>query len=211
MRATGVKEKVERAAITLFAEKGIDAVSIGEIAKAAGVSQGALYRHHPGKEELAWRLFSTAYLRTGGELDEIRAGETEFRAQIGAMVAHFCALYDGDPALFRFMLLTQHDFLPRLSADQRTPVDAVIDSVAGAVRSGVIPGVEAPAAAAAIMGIVLQTALFHLYGRLTGPLLARAPSLARAAVAAVENLGTARDGSLVQARSGAAAAQTVAG
>jgi AcrR family transcriptional regulator len=38
-------------------------VSIAEIAAAAGVSQGALYRHYPRKEELAWALFSTAFCR----------------------------------------------------------------------------------------------------------------------------------------------------
>src|SRR5258707_665010 len=65
MRSTGVRTKVERAALDLFAEKGVDGVSIAEIAQAAGVSQGALYRHHPSKEDLAWALFSTAYLRNG--------------------------------------------------------------------------------------------------------------------------------------------------
>jgi len=35
------------------------------------------------------------------------------------------------------------------------------------------------------VSIVLQTALFHIYGRLTGPLLPRAPALARAALAAI--------------------------
>jgi hypothetical protein len=42
------------------------------------------------------------------------------------------------------------------------------------------------------MGIVLQTALFHLYGRLAGPLVPRAPALARAAIAAVQGLGDSR-------------------
>jgi hypothetical protein len=42
------------------------------------------------------------------------------------------------------------------------------------------------------MGIVLQTALFHLYGRLAGPLVPRAPALARAAIAAVRRLGDSR-------------------
>jgi hypothetical protein len=35
---------------------------------------------------------------------------------------------------------------------------------------------------------VLQTALFQLYGRIIGPLLPRAPALARAAIAAVAAL-----------------------
>src|SRR6185503_2578883 len=123
-RSTGAKVKVERAAIELFAARGVDGVSIGDIAIAAGVSQGALYRHYPSKEDLAWSLFSTAYLRMGGELDAIRALHPGLAAALAAMVAHFCALYDRDPALFRFMLLAQHGLLPRLGPDHRTPVDA---------------------------------------------------------------------------------------
>src|SRR5215471_20243491 len=107
-RSTGVKDKVDEAAVGLFAARGVDGVSIAEIAAAAGVSQGALYRHYASKEELGWALFSTAYLRTGEELDRIRASKAEFGDAVTSMVAHFCALFDADTALFRFMLITQH-------------------------------------------------------------------------------------------------------
>lgn len=190
-RSTGVKGKVEKAAIELFAANSIDGVSIGDIAAAAGVSQGALYRHYPSKEDLAWSLFSTAYLRMGGELDAIRARCPGLAAVLAAMVGHFCALYDRDPALFRFMLLAQHGLLPRLGPAHRTPVDAVADAVADAVKAGEIAAVDPVAATAAVIGIVLQTALFHIYGRLPGRLAAYAPALARAAVAAVEALALA--------------------
>ena len=195
MRATGVKEKVERAALELFAVHGVDGVAIGDVAARAGVSQGALYRYYPGKDELAWSLFAEAYLRTGAELDEIRAHERDFRSRIIAMVAHFCTLYDADPALFRFMLLAQHGFLPRLGAGQRTPVDAIASAVAEAGASagaGDDPSADPMAATAAIMGVVLETATFHVYGRLTGPLSERAPALARAALAAVAALAEQR-------------------
>lgn len=187
-RSTRVKDRVERAATELFAARGIDGVSIGEIASLAGVSQGALYRHYPSKEDLAWGLFSTAYLRTGSELDEIRARESGFRARVAAMAAHFCALYDRDPALFRFMLIAQHNLLPRIRPEQRTPVDAVAETVEDAVRAGEIALVDPLAGTAAILGVILQTAVFHIYRRLADPLSPRAPSLARAAVAAVEAL-----------------------
>src|ERR687887_1822196 len=97
-RAVGVKAKVERAALELFAANGLDGVSIADIAAAAGVSQGALYRHYASKEELAWTLFSTAYLRTGKELDALRAGHPGLEPGITAIVGHFCAIYDDDPA-----------------------------------------------------------------------------------------------------------------
>jgi AcrR family transcriptional regulator len=187
-RSIGAKDRVEKAAVELFAARGVDGVSIGDIAAVAGVSQGALYRHYPSKEDLAWSLFSSAYVRTGGELDEIRRRERGFAAQLAAMVGHFCALYDGDPALFRFMLIAQHGLLPRIGPDQRTPVDAVVDAVADAVRNREIGPVDPQAATAAIFGIVLQTALFHIYGTLAGPLATRAPGLTRAALAALAAL-----------------------
>jgi AcrR family transcriptional regulator len=187
-RSAGVKTKVERAAVDLFAANGFDGVSIADIAAAAGVSQGALYRHYPSKEELAWVLFSTAYLHTGEELDRIRTGGAEFEAAVTAMIAHFCALYDEDPALFRFMLITQHGFLPRIPSGSRTPVDAVADLVSDAVAKNRLKPIDPPLGAAVIMGVILQSATFHIYGRLGGSLGARAPTLARAAIAAVAAL-----------------------
>jgi len=187
-RAAGVKTKVERAAVELFAARGFDGVSIADIAAVAGVSQGALYRHYPSKDELGWALFSTAYLRTGAELDRVRASRAEFEPAVTAMVAHFCALYDDDPALFRFMLITQHGFLPRIQSGSRTPVDAVADLVSDAVAKNQLKPIEPALGAAVIMGVILQSATFHIYGRLGGSLTARAPALASAAVAAVAAL-----------------------
>lgn len=188
MRSVGVKPKIERAAIELFAAHGVDGVSIGEIATAAGVSQGALYRHYPSKEELAWSLFSDAYLEAGAEFDAIRARVDGYGARIAAMVAHFCTLFDGEPALFRFMLISQHGLLPRLAPDQRTVIDALADAVADAIHAGEAPPVEPLAAAAVVIGIVLQTAIFHIYRRIVGPLTPRAPGLTQAALAAVAAL-----------------------
>ena len=187
-RAVGVKAMVDRAAVALFAAKGVDGVSIADIAAAAGVSQGALYRHYRSKHELASRLFSTAFLKTGAELDTIRAESRGFAARVGAMTEHFCRLYDTDPALFRFMLIAQHDLLPGIGDGKRMPAGVIEDAVADAVAAREIARTDVAAAAAVIMGVVLQTALFHLYGRLRGPLLPRAPALARAALAAVQAL-----------------------
>jgi hypothetical protein len=87
------------------------------------------------------------------------------------------------------MLIAQHNLLPRVGPHQRTPVDAVADMVAQAVRTGEIAPLDPLLAAALILGSVLQTAVFHIYGRLKGSLSARAPDVARAAIAAVEALG----------------------
>src|SRR6266852_3340881 len=89
--AAGMKTRIKHATLELFATKALDGVSITDIAAAAGVSQGALYRHYASKEELAWTLFSTAYMRTGADLDAIRVSRSGIEARVTAMVAHFCA------------------------------------------------------------------------------------------------------------------------
>jgi AcrR family transcriptional regulator len=188
VRATGVKDRIERAATELFAARGVDGVSIADIAGAAGVAQGALYRHYRSKDELAAQLFADAYLRTGADLAGIRAAKSIFSERIEAMVAHFCALYDREAALFRFMLIAQHDVLPQVNDTGPTPVSVIEAAIADGVAAGETAPVAPAEGAAAIMGIVLQTALFHIYGRLPGPLLPRAPALARAALAAVAAL-----------------------
>jgi AcrR family transcriptional regulator len=187
-RAMGARAKVERAALELFAARGVDGASIAEIASAAGVSQGALYRHYRSKEELASTLFAVAYRRTGAELDAIRAARTCFADRVAAMVEHFCTLYDTDAALFRFMLLAQHDLLPRIASEGRVPIAVIEHTVAEAIAAREIDPVDIAAGAAVIMGVVLQPAVFHLYGRLSGPLLPRGTALARAAIAAVKAL-----------------------
>jgi AcrR family transcriptional regulator len=188
VRATGVKDKVDRAAVELFAARGVDGVSIADIASEAGISQGALYRHYRSKDEMAAQLFASAYRRVGAELADIRLKQGGLAARLSAMIEHFCALYDADPALFRFMLLAQHNVLPGIDDGGSAPVAAIEGVVAEAVVNREIGRIDIALAAAAIMGIVLQSALFHLYGRIAGPLLPRAPALAQAAIAAVAAL-----------------------
>src|ERR1700723_823730 len=45
------------AASRLFREKGIDGVGVAEIAKEAGLTHGALYKHFPSKDALAAEAF----------------------------------------------------------------------------------------------------------------------------------------------------------
>jgi hypothetical protein len=106
------------------------------------------------------------------------------------MVAHFCALYDRDPALFRFMLMVQHDVLSGIDEAYPTPAWVIEATIADAVSAGELGGVEPAAAAAIVMGVVLQTATFHVYGRIAGALLPRAPGLAAAAIAGVRAMAS---------------------
>ena len=56
-----------RAASHLFREKGIDGVGVAEIAKEAGLTHGALYKHFPSKDALAAEAFDYAIASKNAE------------------------------------------------------------------------------------------------------------------------------------------------
>ena len=174
------KERIEAAALKLFVEKGVDGASIRDIAQAVGLSDGALYRHYASKEELVWRLFAGGFESFASELERLAAGESGPRQKIAAMVRGFCALFDADSLLFRFLLLVQHGQLERVGPEMANPIEVVRAVVAAGMKEGDIPRGDADLAAAMVMGIILQTATFRVYGRVRRPLGKLAPTLARA-------------------------------
>ena len=52
---------IAQMATSLFAARGIDGVSMRDIAQAAGVREAAIYRHFASKEELAREIFVSWY------------------------------------------------------------------------------------------------------------------------------------------------------
>jgi hypothetical protein len=86
------------------------------------------------------------------------------------MVQGFCNLFDEDSRLFRFLLLVQHGQLDRVTPDMPNPVETVRGVIVEAMARGDVPKGDADIATAMVMGIILQTATFKVYGRVKPPL-----------------------------------------
>lgn len=106
----GKKGDILKASLMLFAEKGYDAVSVRDIAKAAGVSEAALYKHYKGKSDMALYIF-TEILRDYTErlkyIDNTIEGAI---AKLCRIVEITYDLYREYPAEIRFALLSQYSF-----------------------------------------------------------------------------------------------------
>jgi AcrR family transcriptional regulator len=48
------REEIARAAMKLFRKRGFDAVTVAEVAEAAGVSEKTVFNYFPAKEDLVW-------------------------------------------------------------------------------------------------------------------------------------------------------------
>ena len=179
------RDRIEEAAILLFVEKGVTETSVRDIARAIDLSEGALYRHFAGKEELVWTLFERHYVAFAHQLKTVADGEFTARAKVAAMIREFCRAHDENPALFRFLLFVQHGQLSKLGPNALTPVQVMCDVLTDAIASGELPDQSPDLATALVFGVVLEPAQFSAYGQLPVGMVTLADRLAAAAWAVV--------------------------
>jgi TetR/AcrR family transcriptional regulator, cholesterol catabolism regulator len=92
-----------RVATSLFAERGIEATSMREIAEAAGVREAAIYRHFAGKDDLAREIFLSWYDWYCEKLRDIVNGPAGTLDKLRDIVRHeFSAVTDPSEAFVYF-------------------------------------------------------------------------------------------------------------
>jgi AcrR family transcriptional regulator len=179
------KQKIQDCALHLFVEQGIKSATIRDIAHAAHISEGALYRHYPSKEALAKDLFLTSYKALSVELRQRLAPITEFEVQIKVIIHYFCEKYDNHPVLFQYLLITQHHYAQLLSAQDQTPLTVIKALLQQAIDTKACKINDPMLGAAILYGIVLQSASFRIYGHIQRSMSEDAPILYKAAKAAL--------------------------
>jgi len=102
------------AATSLFAKHGVDATSMREIADRAGVREAAIYRHFPGKEELAREIFLSWYGWYTGELQRILGAPGSTAERLRAMVDHEFAAATNHSEAFVYFCDNESRFVSEL-------------------------------------------------------------------------------------------------
>jgi|SRR5580658_2311178 AcrR family transcriptional regulator len=169
--------RIRREAMRLFVARGVDAVSMRDIAEAAGVRPSTLYVHWPSREALIAELFASGYAEYGRRIAEVAEPEAPFRQRFAQIVRLICRLEAEDETLFTFLLLSQHRQLGQIPANEVTPIEIIQRAVAAAMADGDIPPGDPALVTAALVGIVLQAATFHVYRRIHKGLIEMADEL----------------------------------
>ena len=154
-----------------------------EIAEKGGVSEGALYRHYKGKDELALVLFQETHKRLGEMLFEAMSTEGTLEEKVNRAVTAYCQLADEDFLLFSFHLVSINRYIPYDKKRHDDPVSIIETVIAGLMESGTIPKADPALKAAMTLGLVMQAGQNKIYSRLPGPLSQHAPALSRAVMA----------------------------
>lgn len=176
---SATRQRIHQAALDLFVRHGVTETSVRDLAAAAGIAEGTLYRHYASKDDLVADLFLSNYAAFAARLCPLR-DLRGFRARIEAVVAEIFRFHDAEPTLFRFLLLVQHQALSRTGQGDDNPVSVLSSMVEEAIADGEITLADPALATAMLLGLLLQPATAVVYGRLAGPLAPHASAIAAA-------------------------------
>jgi len=151
-----------RAARELLEADGTAALSLRAVARRAGVSPGAPYRHYADREALLSAVAATGYRELAQKLAEAYPAPPASPLDLAeGAVAYVCFALD-HPALFRVMFGEPCD--PR--NEERVAAVAAISSGVTASVSRAFPGADLGALSTAVWALVHGLAFLYLDGKL---------------------------------------------
>jgi AcrR family transcriptional regulator len=144
------------AALLCFARNGYGATRVRDIAEAAGMSEGALYRHFASKEELARELHLQAMSILSEELLAASVAKTA-RVSLRQMAARVLTLYREQPAAFVYALLQAPPAAVAAMPDDRDlPIDIIASVIEQTRTQGSVRAGDARVLASCFLGCVVQ-------------------------------------------------------
>lgn len=174
---TETRRRLAEAALRLFVEKGIGETTTRDITNAAGVAEGTLYRHFESRDDLAWTLFRENYTVYARRMRSLVEENDDPITALRGIVRAWCAAFDREPEVFRYLLLLQHEYVRRVTPDMESPIKELRKLMDRAIERGAIR-VDNPAVATALaQGPLLQIATSLVYRELPGPLIDWAPTI----------------------------------
>ncbi len=154
------RRRIRAAALRLFAQRGLEGTSIRDIARAAGVTNPALYKHFASKDALALDVFLGCYNALWQRLRSAVEAQADFERRLAAFVAAFAQAIDDDPDAVLFVNGALHELWSRVPPEMtgRTVAGLALQLVREGVSTGAIP--DDTHARVRVLGLVGQ--LFQL-------------------------------------------------
>lgn len=174
------RSRIKAAALALCVSKGASETTVRDLARAAGIAEGTLYRHYPSKEALIAELFRENYTEFGRRMERVALSEPTASARLCAIVRQEFALFDREPTLYRFLLLMQSEALPRIPAEVFGPVHVARAILASGIEAGEIGLRDVDLGASIFLGFLVQPALSVVHGGLEAPLSRHADAVCAA-------------------------------
>jgi AcrR family transcriptional regulator len=176
-----------RAAIELLEESGETELSLRAVARRAGVSPAAPYRHYADREALVSAVAAVGYRELAERLAAAHPSPST-PEQLASVAIAYVQFALERPALFRIMFGEPCD----RDNDERVAATAAVSQYLRAIVERTFPEADAEALATAVWALVHGLAFLHLDGKLdpsTPSVVAERIAAAINALLAATNIG----------------------
>jgi len=148
---------VRDAALALMAERGFHGTAMPDVARAAGVGVGTIYRHFRTKEEMANAVYRRCKEGFAEAVFSAGLPEGDRQAQFHGLWRRMADFARREPAAFRFLELHHHaDYLDDASRAASDNVMApAVAFLAQAAREGVVRPLPPPLLIAVVWGALV--------------------------------------------------------
>jgi AcrR family transcriptional regulator len=153
-----------RAAMELLEESGATALSLRAVARRAGVSPAAPYRHYADREALVSAIAAVGYRELAERLAAAHPSPST-PEQLASVAIAYVQFALERPALFRIMFgepCDRHD-------DERVAATAAVSAYVRSIAQRTFPQADAEALSTAIWALVHGLAFLYLDGKLDTP------------------------------------------
>jgi AcrR family transcriptional regulator len=163
------REELLNGTIRLVAEGGPGAARMRAIARAAGVTEAAIYKHYANKDALLGAAYRRIVDEMVAEKQHLAAGERPFRETTEMWVRLTFASFDANPDAFRYVLLTPGTRPEEDDELAGCQGQLFLDLVRRAMDAGEIPEVDPRLALSHFTGLMLNVPRMITEGTLSGP------------------------------------------
>lgn len=166
-----LREALLTATLELIETDGIGAVSLRQVARAAGVSTGAPYHHFPDRAALLTALSDDGFRLLAAALTAAHAAATTPGAALEAILNAYMEFAKANPAYFRLMFRPElkQPHKSECGADAGEAAFAVLaDTVGECLAAKVVRAVDADVLAITLWSLVHGYASLWLDGQLDG-------------------------------------------
>ena len=172
-------DRINAAAVRVIGRRGFAEATTQEIARAARVSEGLIFRYYATKQELGRKLFAERYREVLARLREQAGRQRDPVDRLEAVAMAFFHWFDENPDVARFLLRTHGEFLEKVDDGQGLMelVGAGLRDVLGAPLFLLFPNDILTAMG---LGSVLQVAVECVHGQIAGPLAPRMEPILKA-------------------------------
>jgi AcrR family transcriptional regulator len=161
---------IVQVATSLFARRGIDGVSMREIAQAAGVQEAAIYRHFASKDALAREIFVSWYGWYSRQLREIVHGAGDTKEKVHGVARVELAAAAEHTAAFTYFCENEARFLRALPTGVPRARDVFIELITEGQQRGEVKAGDVGLLADMLSGALCAVALSAIWRRRRGDL-----------------------------------------